>query len=48
MRPRYALLYISIGIALGLCLHLAGNAPDAASGRAGPAFPIASTDTAYT
>ena len=48
MRPRYALLYISIGIALGLCLHLAMHAPDAESGRAGPAFPIAGADTAYT
>ena len=48
MRPRHAVLYIFIGIALGLVLHFELTGRDAKAGRAGPAFPIAESDTAYT
>ena len=47
MRPRFAVLYISLGIALGLCLHVAFHKHDAEAGRASPAFPITAAETAY-
>jgi hypothetical protein len=47
MRSRSAVLYILLGIALGLCLHMAIHKRDAEAGRAGPAFPITTADTAY-
>ena len=47
MRSRSAVLYILLGIALGLCLHMAIHKRDAEAGRAGPAFPITTVDTAY-
>jgi hypothetical protein len=47
MRPRSAVLYILLGIALGLCLHVAIHKRDAEAGRTGPAFPITAAETAY-
>jgi len=48
MRPRHAAFYIALGVALGLFLQLAANMRAAEAGSAGPAFPVAKSDTAYT
>jgi len=43
---RYAAVYISIGVALGLYLHATVNARNAEAGRAAPAYPLTTGDTA--
>jgi hypothetical protein len=46
MPLRYAVLYLSLGIALGLCLHVTLNMREAGHGE--PVFERSSADTALT
>lgn len=47
MHIRYAALYITLGIALGLCLNAVINMQRADGARASPASPSTLTEQAY-